>query len=45
MKVVILCGGKGIRYTNQYNELPKALATIGNVPILGIYLNISLWIQ
>lgn len=34
MKVVILCGGKGVRYTNQYNELPKALATIGNVPII-----------
>lgn len=34
MKVVILCGGKGIRYRNDYNELPKALAPIGNVPIL-----------
>lgn len=34
MKVVILCGGKGVRYRNESNELPKALAPIGNVPIL-----------
>lgn len=34
MKVVILCGGKGNRYQNQFNEHPKALAPIGNVPIL-----------
>lgn len=34
MTVVILCGGQGIRYKNVYNDNPKALAPIGNMPIL-----------
>ena len=32
--VVILCGGQGERYKNSYNNSPKALAPIGNMPIL-----------
>ena len=31
---VILCGGQGVRYTNMYVDMPKALAPIGNMPIL-----------
>jgi glucose-1-phosphate cytidylyltransferase len=38
MKVVILCGGKGTRMGND--ELPKALFTIGNRPILWHIMNI-----
>lgn len=38
MKVVILCGGKGTRMGND--ELPKALFSIGNRPILWHVMNI-----
>ena len=34
MKVVILCGGKGLRMKEVTEEVPKPLAMIGNKPIL-----------
>lgn len=34
MVVAILCGGKGIRFRNTFIDRPKALAPIGDVPIL-----------
>jgi glucose-1-phosphate cytidylyltransferase len=34
MEVAILCGGQGIRYRNTFVDRPKALAPIGDVPIL-----------
>lgn len=34
MTGVILCGGHGVRYRNMYIDMPKALAPIGNMPIL-----------
>jgi glucose-1-phosphate cytidylyltransferase len=34
MKVVILCGGKGTRFRDYPDEIPKPLALIGNKPIL-----------
>lgn len=37
MKVVILCGGRGLRYDNNK---PKGLAMIGNIPILHHVMNI-----
>lgn len=34
MVVAILCGGQGIRYRNTFVDRPKALAPIGDVPIV-----------
>ena len=34
MKVVILCGGKGTRFREYPEEIPKPLAPVGNKPIL-----------
>lgn len=34
MKVVILCGGKGIRLENSNNFIPKAMVKIGHRPML-----------
>lgn len=34
MTIVILCGGKGSRYQNVFSDKPKALAPIGDFPIL-----------
>lgn len=34
MKVVIFCGGKGIRLKELTEELPKPLVEIGNMPVL-----------
>lgn len=34
MKVVILCGGKGLRMKELTDDIPKPLATIGDKPII-----------
>jgi glucose-1-phosphate cytidylyltransferase len=34
MKVAILCGGKGSRWTRHADDVPKALAMIGDRPVL-----------
>ena len=34
MKVVILCGGKGTRLSEETKVIPKPLVQIGNKPIL-----------
>lgn len=40
MKVVILCGGKGIRIRDVSDELPKPMVKIGRYPILEHIMNI-----
>lgn len=41
MKVVLLCGGKGSRWTRHADDVPKALAMIGDRPliwhVMGVY--------
>ena len=34
MKVVILCGGKGTRLSEETRSIPKPMVKIGNKPIL-----------
>lgn len=34
MKVIILCGGKGTRFKEKTNDVPKPLIKIGDKPIL-----------
>jgi glucose-1-phosphate cytidylyltransferase len=40
MKVVILCGGKGIRLREETEYRPKPIVPIGNRPILWHAMNI-----
>ena len=34
MKIVILCGGKGTRLSEETTKIPKPMVIIGNKPIL-----------
>ena len=34
MKTVILCGGKGVRLSEETTQIPKPMVRIGNIPIL-----------
>ena len=40
MKVVILCGGKGTRLSEETKIIPKPMVKIGNLPILMHIINI-----
>lgn len=34
MKTIILCGGRGVRLSEETNQIPKPMVKIGNMPIL-----------
>ena len=34
MKTVILCGGTGVRLSEETKQIPKPMVRIGNIPIL-----------
>tara|TARA_B100001063_G_C16694572_1_gene519010 strand:+ start:458 stop:1156 length:699 start_codon:yes stop_codon:yes gene_type:complete len=40
MKVIILCGGKGTRLSEETKKIPKPMVKIGNYPILEHIINI-----
>lgn len=40
MKVIILCGGKGLRMRGLKNDVPKALAEVNGKPILWNIMNL-----
>ena len=40
MKVVILCGGKGTRLSEETKKIPKPMVKIGSYPILEHIINI-----
>ena len=40
MKVVILCGGKGTRLSEETKNIPKPMVKIGSYPILEHIINI-----
>ena len=40
MKVIILCGGKGTRLSEETKKIPKPMVKIGNYPVLEHIINI-----